>query len=260
MLVEVGVEFWYRAHETNLRPNAQWSVRWPESAAEFRDLRINDRTRDILHYDQGRGALWRDAPLNGENSDMGSAAFIEPRSLLYFFRWHPGHNSALLANAHRPDVCLPATGWHQTGDYGVRAYQVAPNLAVPFRHFVFAHEGPGRTQYAHAFYCVWQDRVGPRNGGFPAADTAAAAANTSTGESDSVTRSMAGAPSAWSRKERIQAVMQGRRDLGQQVMEYLLIEPRQISAAEAEEIFAREARKLIVPSGGTRGEENPKHQ
>ena len=42
--------------------------------------------------------------------------------LLYLFRWKPGRNSALLANLHRPDVCLPASGWTQVADDGVRNY------------------------------------------------------------------------------------------------------------------------------------------
>src|SRR5207253_11304953 len=135
---------------------AQWSVRWPQSAPEFHDMRIDERARGQLHYDEGHGASWR-----SPTQDADTAAAVSPVSLLYFFRWQPGHNSALLANAHRPDVCLPATGWQQTGDFGVRKYQVSPELAIPFRYFVFFREAGGRKQYAHAFYCVWEDRVPP---------------------------------------------------------------------------------------------------
>src|SRR5205823_5888516 len=34
LLVEMSVESWYRAHERNLRPSAQWNVHWPESAPD----------------------------------------------------------------------------------------------------------------------------------------------------------------------------------------------------------------------------------
>jgi exosortase len=59
LLVEFGVEWWYRAHETNLPRTVQWSVQWPKAAPDFRDLPIDERTRAILHFDKGRGATWR---------------------------------------------------------------------------------------------------------------------------------------------------------------------------------------------------------
>jgi exosortase len=227
LFVELGVEAWYRAHERNMRPSAQWSVRWPESAPQFRELKIDERTRSILHNDEGRGAMWHDEA----NGSPGVSTAGEAASLLYFFRWQPGHNSALLANAHRPDVCLPASGWRQTGDFGVREYQISNGFAVPFRHFEFRSEGPGRVRIAHAFYCVWEDRV-------PQASTAEASA-----------RGLFGDPSAWSRSERMQAVFQGRRHLGQQVMEYLVIEGSEVGAPEAEEAFAAKVRELVTPIG-----------
>lgn len=241
LLIEVAVEAWYRAHETNLPKTAQWSVRWPQSAPDFRNVPIDDRARGILHFDKGRGATWR-TPLTDENN-VASAATVSPVCLLYFFRWEPGHNSALLANAHRPDVCLPATGWRQVGDFGVRPYRVTPELSVPFRHFVFVHDGSGRPQYAHAFYCVWEDRVRPatRNGDL---QTAEVQSDASKGEH---TTSMAGDPSAWTRNERMEAVFEGRRHLGQQVLEYLSVERREVDVAEAERAFAAQLPRLIAP-------------
>jgi hypothetical protein len=164
------------------------------------------------------------------NDSFSTAALGETTSLLYFFRWQPGHNSALLANAHRPDVCLPASGWRQTGDFGVRDYQVSSSFAVPFRHFEFRSEGPGRTRIAQAFYCVWEDRI-PQ-----------------TQSADASARGLFGDPSAWTRSERMQAVLQGRRHLGQQVMEYLVIEAGEIGAPEAEEAFAAKVRELVIPT------------
>ena len=154
VLVEVGVDAWYRAHERNLEPTARWNVRWPEDAPQFRDVRIDERTRSLLHQDEGRGAMWT-TPV----SSLTDIPRPPATALLYFFRWYPGHNSALLANAHRPDVCLPATGWQQKGDFGVREYAASPTLTIPFRHFEFENEMNGRERYAHAFYCVWEDRV-----------------------------------------------------------------------------------------------------
>ena len=100
---------------------------------------------------------------------------------------------------------------------------------MPFRHFVFVHDNAGRTQYAHAFYCVWEDRVRP--------------------DMQTETKSgLMGEPSAWTRNERLEAVFQGRRHLGQQVMEYLLVEAREIDAAGAEQNFAQLVPQFIQPT------------
>jgi exosortase len=228
-VVEIGVEAWYRAHERNLQRSTQWNVRWPKTAPQFREAKIDERTRSTLHFDEGHGAMWI---LPGEGRSLTSALSSSQTALLYFFRWFPGHNSALLANAHRPDVCLPATGWRQTGDSGVRYYPVSPSLTIPFRHFEFSNDTSGRPKFAHAFYCVWEDRV-PR------------------GDNGTQTSGMAATPSAWTRSERMQSVFDGRRHLGQQVMEYLVIESREMSSTEAEEAFAAAVRELVAPVGTT---------
>ena len=80
--------------------------------------------------------------------------------LLYVFRWNPGKNSALLANLHRPDVCLPASGWTQVADDGVRNYPISDAFELPFRHFEFQRTFEGSApQTAHAFYCLSEDRA-----------------------------------------------------------------------------------------------------
>ena len=147
-------------------------------------------------------------------------------ALLYFFRWHPGSNSALLANLHRPDVCLPAAGWVQAGDYGIRSYAVSANLSLPFRHFLFAqrtqplagNSNSARQRFAHAFYCLREDRV--RN------------------EREQLPEQFAQAPSEWSRRERLKLVLEGRRHLGQQVMEFVLLTPQEMKPEEAQTRFA----------------------
>lgn len=222
LLTEMGTEAWYRMHERNLRPSSQWTVRWPESAPQFREIKIDEQTRRILRQDEGRGATWR-ARENGadENSPLLPI-------LMYYFRWHPGHNSALLANAHRPDVCLPATGWRQVADFGVRNYAVTDSLSIPFRHFRFSNVTGPSNRFADAFYCVWEDRVRPDGG-------------------DSQGQTVLEKPSEWSRSERIQAVLHGRRHLGQQVMEYLQILPTETAPSETEERFAKELHELVRP-------------
>src|SRR5205807_2543048 len=148
----------------------------------------------------------------------------------YFFRWKPGRNSALLANLHRPDVCLPAIGWEQVADNGVRHYSAAASLVLPFRHFEFRHgtkEDPAQ-QVAHAFYCLWEDRAPP--------GTVAA----------SSLPQMTTSHSTWTRGERPRAVLEGRRHLGQQVMEVVLRTRGAIYQKEAQADFAGLLPKLVV--------------
>jgi hypothetical protein len=152
---------------------------------------------------------------------------------MYFLRWNPGRNSALLANLHRPDVCLPAVGWKQVADAGVRDYPVMPSFTLPFRHFEFQHGGQLHVapQVAHAFYCLWEDRA--------AAPSAGA----------SKLPQMGGSRSSWSRQERLRAVLEGRRHLGQQVMELILIARHPIDSGVAEEEFAKLLPDLVKSTG-----------
>lgn len=228
--VEIGVEAWYRSHERGLVAREQWSARWPETAKDFCDIPLDERTRRILRFDEGRGARWR-VPAS-QRTDFGDQRSADS-ALLYFFRWHAGSNSTLLANLHRPDVCLPAAGWSQVGDYGVRAYAVSAKLSLPFRHFLFAQRtqplavntNPSRPRFAHAFYCLREDRVRT--------------------DSEPPPEQFAQEPSEWSRRERLKLVLEGRRHLGQQVMEFVLITPNELRPDEAEERFAQTLPELV---------------
>jgi exosortase len=217
LLIEIGVEGWYRRHERGLIARERWTARWPETAKDFREINLDERTRRVLRFDEGRGATWRIPEVGAQKTQAGT----ENAALLYFFRWRSGKNSALLANLHRPDVCLPASGWVQMGDYGIRSYKIAENFSLPFRHFLFAQSGSaGRQRFAHAFFCLREDRVGNDN-------------DASLGREE-----FAQEPSEWSRRERLNLVAQGRRHLGQQVMEYVILSSRDVRPEDAEAQFA----------------------
>src|SRR6266446_1288573 len=106
LTVEIGVEAWYRMHERGLVARERWSARWPDTAKDFRDIPIDEKTRRILRFDEGRGAMWKiqrkeDGGQKAEDSDQKSedrSRKTEESALLYFFRWRAGSNSALLAN------------------------------------------------------------------------------------------------------------------------------------------------------------------
>ena len=115
--VEIGTATWYRRHERNLVSGIRWSVHWPQQAANFHKLKIDNEIRAVLRFDEGDAAGWTiSSPVNSTEPNI-------IRCSLYVFRWNPGKNSALLANLHRPDVCLPASGWTQVADHG---YAVIP--------------------------------------------------------------------------------------------------------------------------------------
>jgi exosortase len=232
LLVEIGTAAWYRVHERNLVSTAPWSVQWPEQSPNFRKLKMDSEIRGVLRFDDGEAAAWTlTSPISSENVAKPRASGTQVNGsgestiscLLYVFRWKPGRNSALLANLHRPDVCLPASGWSQVADDGVRNYPVSAAFELPFRHFEFQRAfGDSPPQTAHAFYCLSEDRAAgssaPRQGANLVANSPG----------------MSGSRSEWTRAERLRTVLEGRRHLGQQVIEAIFISSEPFSAADAE--------------------------
>jgi hypothetical protein len=240
LFVEIGTAAWYRVHERNLVSGIRWSVQWPEQSPNFRKLKIDPEIRGVLRFDEAQGAAWTiTSPAKSETSLAAKGSEpLEPKSfaaqgnhsgentiscLLYAFRWKPGRNSALLANLHRPDVCLPASGWTQVADDGVHTYPVSGSFELPFRHFEFQRAFENSApQTAHAFYCLSEDRAsGP--------------STTQQGTNELAnSRGMYGSRSEWTRAERLGSVLEGRRHLGQQVIEAIFISSEPFSAADAE--------------------------
>ena len=148
--------------------------------------------------------------------------------LLYFFRWQSGSSSVLRARAHRPDICLPNTGWQKTADDGVRNYSTDEELRLPFRHFEFVrHRLTSRPQFAHAFFCVREDWIKAGS------DVAATDAQ------------LAGKPGTWMRSDRVRTVIEGERDLGQQVMELVMVSGDRLSREDAETQFTKLLPRLV---------------
>src|SRR5438046_10670293 len=99
-----------------------------------------------------------------------------------------------------------------------------------FRHFEFRRSFEGwQPQIAHAFYCLSEDHTSGRSA--------------SAGNTDSP--GMLGNRSEWTRSERVRAVLDGRRHLGQQVIEARFISNKPLSAAEAETHLRRFVRELV---------------
>ena len=129
----------------------------------------------------------------------------------FFLRWEPGKNSAQLAKGHRPDICFPAAGATLNDDFGMVTLN-ANGIDLPFRHQLFQN-GP---RLMHVFYCLWSDRVSPN--GLPLSEDG-------------------------SRGSRLQAVLAGQRNLGQQALEVVLLGPE--AKEDALALFRQELPKLI---------------
>src|SRR5438477_9241944 len=102
LLIEFASAAWYRAHERNLVASTGWDVQWPRNAPRFHEIKIDEDARRILRFDRGYAASWIAA---GPESQAHLGPMI---CSAFFLCWEPGRNSALLANLHRPDVCLPS--------------------------------------------------------------------------------------------------------------------------------------------------------
>src|SRR5262249_1915687 len=146
----------------NLVSGIRWSVHWPQQAASFHKLKIDNEIRAVLRFDEGDAAAWRlSSPVNAAEPNNVACS-------LYVLRWNPGKNSALLPNLHRPDVCLPASGWTQVADHAVRRYPISDSVELPFRHFEFQRSFENSTpETAHAFYCLSEDRAAASSAPLP---------------------------------------------------------------------------------------------
>ena len=111
----------------------------------------------------------------------------------FLLRWKPGKNSAQLAKGHQPDICFPAAGARLVKDFGQVDVETG-GFRIPFRHESF-EMGSGLV---HVFYCLWSDRVSQHEK--PLLEDG-------------------------SQSSRIQAVMVGKRNIGQQVLELVLAGP-----------------------------------
>jgi exosortase len=133
----------------------------------------------------------------------------------FLLRWKPGRNSTQLAKGHRPDICFPAAGARLTQDFGWLSTN-ANGVQMNFRHQSFA-SGP---RYLHVFYCLWSDRVSPNDSSDPADYN--------------------------SQMSRIRAVIEGKRNLGQEVFEVVLSSPD----ADADPVaLFRQQLQILVKKG-----------
>ena len=136
--------------------------------------------------------------------------------LMFFFRWFPGRTAARFTKVHRPDICLPASGRIMQRDNGLRMLNVN-GLTLPIRSYRFEDQGAP----LHVFYCYWDARSSYEN---------AAAATMED----------------WSFRGRVRAALQGRREIGAQILEIVVWGYE--DDGEANEALVRELSRVVSAS------------
>ena len=135
------------------------------------------------------------------------------RWMIYFFRWLPGRTAALFVKVHRPDICLPASGLTMNRDNGIRFIEVN-GVNLPIRSYRFDDRG----ESLHVFYCYWDARSSYENASAAAAED-------------------------WTARGRLRAALQGRREIGAQMLEVVVWGYEQ--DAEADQALQRQLAQII---------------
>jgi exosortase len=129
---------------------------------------------------------------------------------MFHFRWLPGlATTRIAARWHNPDICLIAAGFRRVAEYEPAIIRKG-DIELLFRTYRF----DVKDQKTFVFFCVWEDRRDPDEELRP--------------------------PDEWNPSSRIRAVLQRRRNLGQQVLELA------ISGVEDEKAALAVFRQRIV--------------
>jgi len=115
----------------------------------------------------------------------------------FYFQWKAGPaRSRILARSHRPEVCLPAGGFKLKEELGNLRFDLQGH-EVAFSGYTFQRD----EHMAYVFFCTWEDGH------------------------------QGNARTQWSRFTGIDSVLRGERNLGQEVVEFILLD--YFSAEEA---------------------------
>ena len=119
---------------------------------------------------------------------------------VFFLRWFPGRTAGYLSKLHTPQICLPAAGLELLAGPEFASLPVG-KVTLPFQRYVFGLRGAR----ADVFYCRWPDR-GELGG------------------------SLVG-QSAW--RDRLRNVWEGNGNVGQRVLEIVLVGYPDAASAKA---------------------------
>ena len=196
----LGAEVWFRIHERS-PAHESWRISLPKDRTRFREVPLNAEVRGKLQFDAADSAMW-------QNPD-GTVW------QLFHFRWNPATRlkdrvRVQLAKSHRPEICLPASGWQLKQESAPTLVEVSGESLL-FRTYDFSTLG--RTVFV--FFCVRED-------GTP---------STALGNMRET------------HLQRWRAAWQGNRGLGQRVIEIAISGPRNLTEARAS--LTRELPHLI---------------
>jgi exosortase len=147
--------------------------------------------------------------------DAESAAWEDPRGVRwwsFFAAWKPQRAALQLVRSHSPEICLPAIGRtfrSARPDVNLRA----DSVALDFRSYEFEQEG----RPLFVFVCIQEDR------------------RVASGEIH---------PAEWNLRGRVQAAFQGKRNLGQRLLEIAVIGLDDF--AQAREAVAKTVNEIVA--------------
>jgi exosortase len=143
LAVEAGIEAWFRPTENRAASESNWSLQLPTQQPGFREPPIRDAVRNMLKYDEGKQAEWREA--NGRPWQV------------YYLRWFPARTryraveAAEQARGHAPDVCLQLAGMKLQNNSGSQLRQInGVTLSASVERF----SDQGRP--LHVLSCYWE--------------------------------------------------------------------------------------------------------
>ncbi len=137
VLVEAGVQTWYRVREAHLKPGPAWTVIFPRDNPTLKDIPMDAKTRYLLRFDDFKQAAW-----SGPDGTQWEA---------YYFNWLPGRVAGYLAKRHTPEICLTATGLKLVAGPKLTMMNVH-GVELPIRCYEF-QTPDGVIQ---VFHCRWE--------------------------------------------------------------------------------------------------------
>ena len=141
VLVESGIQIWYRSREAHLIPGPAWTLTFPQDNPTLKDLPMDAKTRNLLRFDEAKQAAWTES--DGTQWEA------------FYFGWLPGRVAGFLAKRHTPEACLTATGLKLLSGPKLTMMNIN-GVELPIRSYVF-ESGDGIIQ---VFHCRWEAGIG----------------------------------------------------------------------------------------------------
>jgi exosortase len=137
VVVEAGVQIWYRSREARLKAGPDWSLNFPRDNPTLKDLPMDAATRYLLRFDEGKQAGWTES-----DGTLWQG---------FYFSWSPGRVAGYLAKRHTPEICFTATGARLISGPKLTMMNIH-GVELPIRSYTFESDG----QLLQVFHCRWE--------------------------------------------------------------------------------------------------------